>query len=220
MKKLFKTSESALLTLVTLCAMYFLGSFLVYLFKDHVLPLVSLWQDDTTAVFSVFASVIPVIPAKITLKEVKEIKPLPFEVETKQTTTGKNAYALTFKDNQERNIFLGLCRMANILTFNYGFSKDHKTGIIGLLQTATSEKFVKDYNSMTANKAIKLGAESLEERKAAKEAKKAEKAANKGSKQSSGKGIGEQVAKLDIALERGLITKEEHSDKLKAILLG
>lgn len=207
-------SESVLLTIVTLCAMYFLGHVLVGFFQSFVLPYVSaVWQDENSG----FLATIAPIAAGVKLKDVKEIKPLPFTVETKQTSTGKDAYSILFKDNQERNVFLGLCKIANLLTFNYGYDKESKIGKIGMLVSSQSEKFVKDYNSMTFGKAQKLGAESLEERAKQKEIKKAEKAANKGTAKVGNNAVSAKIQALKDLYSEGLITAEVLADKIANI---
>lgn len=214
-------SENMLLTVVTLIAMYFLGHHLVALFQAYILPYLSaIWQDETTGFFAT----LPAIAAGVKIKDVKgaeNVKALPFTFEVVQTSTNKDAYKVTFQDNNERNLFLGLARIANILTFNYGFSKDFKTGIVGLLVNPVSESFVKGYSNMTANKAMKIGEQSIKERQEAKEAKKAAKVAdkaNKGTTKVSGNNaVAAKIQALKDLFAEGLITADVLADKIASI---
>jgi hypothetical protein len=207
-------SEQAIWVFIACAIAYFLGSFAVTFFQVYVLPLVSsLGQDETTAVFAT-------VTGGLILKEVKDIKPLPFEVTTEKTKTEKDAYLVKFTKNQaEQNIFYGLAVMANLRPFAWHSKGDRKEGVyaLGLMVSSSSEKFIKGYATMTAKKAQDIGVVAIEEQKATREANKA----NKEAKGKTAKvGVTEQVAKLDIALERGLITVDEHKTKLTALLVG
>ena len=214
-------AENVLLTLVTLIACYFLGHILVSFFQSVILPyLGAIWQDEPTGFLSMAGI------GAVTLKDAKGAEKhkdeliQPFTFEIVRTSTNKDAYKVTFQDNNERNLFLGLARIANILTFNYGFSKDFKTGIVGLLVNPVSESFVKGYANMTASKAMKIGEASLAERQKAKEAKKAEKEATKGTKKGSANGVSAVSAKIQALKDlfaEGLISAEVLADKIASI---
>jgi hypothetical protein len=182
MRNLVKNSENILLTVVTLCAMYFLGSMLVHLFQSVILPHLSLWQDETLRNFSLAGI------GAITLKDTKgaeeaKKKAVPFTVSEGLTKNEKPAYILHFAIQSDMYNFLDLGKVAGIKAFRW-YSKDVKEGAnvsfaVGAMKEAYSEQFINHYHKMTFKNAQELKAQNSEvkakEREQAKEAKKASK---------------------------------------------
>jgi len=213
-----KSEQKVLLTVVGLIIAYFVGQNLLTLFQY----LISFRQDEVIGFLSL-ASVLPVL-------KVKALK-YPISLIDHTTKSGRNRKGVilgTENGRLDRELwYLALHSdfKATSLFDSQGYSVENKkpvylvkpeycngktdSQIIESVQSFLNTGLTKDNRELIAAKIAAKDAE--------KESQKAAKTANKVTK-GKGNSITELVAKLDIALDRGLITAEEHKVKLTAAL--
>lgn len=214
-----RSEQKVLLTVIGLCIAYFIGRVLISFFQSSVLPLITLRQDE---VFG-FLSLATVLPAL----KVKALK-YPISLIDHTTKSGRNRKGVilgTENGRLDRELwYLALHSdfKASSIFDSQGYSVENKkpvylvkpefcngrtdSQIIESVQTFLNTSLTKEVKKQITAKIAAKDAE--------KEQVKASKAANKVTK-GKGNNITEVVAMLDIALERGLITKDQHTNGIK-----
>jgi hypothetical protein len=212
MKKV-SVSEQILLTLVTICCAYFLGHVLIGLFD----LLTFNGKDEITGFFS-----LATVSGGLILKEVKDIKPLPFTFTEDKTKGGKDAYCLIFEDKQKSEDFRDLATIAGLLTFPW-YSKGNKeagTIAIGILKTAHSSDFIKHYNKATFKTAKEMKVKVMADKAKEREERKATKQATKGKVVASTNAVSDKINGLKQAFADGILTEAEFKAEYKKLVLG
>ena len=206
-----------LLTLVSAITLYFIGHNLVALFQW----ITSIGQDE---IYGLFAMAIPAIKVKSLKYPISLV-----DYTAKSGKTYKGVVLGTENGKLSRELWYLAChsnfQASSLFMSNVGYStelkkpvyllkKDYSIGLSESQIIANVQSFLNEsFKGETAETITKMITTKDTEKQATKDAKQSNK---KGAKVT---GIAEQVAKLDIALERGLITQEEHKAKL-SIALG
>lgn len=217
-----KSEQKVLLTVVGLIIAYFVGQTLLALFQSYVLPFISFRQDEVLG----FLSLASAIPLKV-----KALK-YPISLIDHTTKSGRNRKGVilgTENGRLDRELwYLALHSdfKATSIFDSQSYSVENKKPVYlvkpEFCNGRTDGQIIELVQSFLNTGLSKEVKETITAKIAAKDAtKEAEKAAKVANKVTKGKGnnITELVAKLDIALERGLITQDEHKAKL-SIALG
>lgn len=216
-----KSEQKVLLTVVGLCLAYIIGRVLISFFQSTILPLVSIGQDEVMG----FLSLASALPLKV-----KSLK-YPISLIDHTTKSGRNRKGVilgTENGRLDRELwYLALHSdfKATSLFDSQGYSVENKKPVYlvkpEFCNGRTDGQIIELVQSFLNNGLNKEMKATIEAKIAAKDAEKeSQKAAKVANKVTKGKGnnITELVAKLDIALERGLIDAETHKAKLAAAL--
>jgi hypothetical protein len=214
---IMKKSVIYLLTIVSIAVAYFIGHNLVALFQW----ITSIGQDE---IFGLFAMAIPAIKVKSLKYPISLV-----DYTAKSGKTYKGVVLGTENGKLSRELWYLAChsnfQQGSLFMSNVGYStelkkpvyllkKDYSVGLSDTQIIANVQSFLNEgLKGEQATQIATMISTKDAEKASAKEAKQGSK---KGAKVT---GIAEQVAKLDIALERGLITQDEHKAKL-ALALG
>jgi len=217
-----RSEQKALLTVVGLIIAYFIGRALIAFFQSSILPLISLGQDEVTGILALGMA----LPS-MKLKALK----YPISLIDHVTKSGRNRKGVilgTENGRLDRELwYLALHSdfKATSIFDSQGYSVENKKPVYlvkpEFCNGRTDAQIIESVQTFLNTGLTKENKELIAAKIAAKDAtKEAEKAAKVANKVTKGKGnnITELVAKLDIALERGLITQDEHKAKLAAAL--
>lgn len=216
-------SDKVMYTIITLVVAYFVGQNLLALFQSYVLPFISIRQDEVLG----FLSLASAIPVALKVKALK----YPISIIDHTTKTGRNRKGVligTDNGRLDRELwYLALHSdfKSTSVFDSQGYSVENKKPVYLVKPEYCNGKtdgqiveLVQSFLNNGLNKEMKA---TIDAKIAAKDAiKESEKAAKVSKKvfRGSGKTTVEEVAKLDIALERGLIDAESHKIKLMALL--
>lgn len=214
-------SDKVFYTIIALGVAYFIGRLLLYFFQVSVIPMVSLGQDEVTGILALGMA----LPMKL-----KSLK-YPISLIDHTTKSGRNRKGVilgTENGRLDRELwYLALHSdfKATSLFDSQGYSVENKKPVYlvkpEFCNGRTDSQIIESVQTFLNTALTKEVKEAITAKIAAKDQEKeSQKAAKVANKVTKGKGnsITELVAKLDIALDRGLITQEEHKAKLTAAL--
>ena len=210
------TGKQALLVLVGLCVMYFIGHYLVNIWEFIVIGLIG--KMDVTG-FAMFASVLPAIPA---LKG--KAKAFPITLIDHVTKSGRNRKAMVVgtEDGRLDKAYWYACIHPNYraksIFDSQGYSTELKKPVYLLKNEyanqdgAFVQKFLAEVLTPSMKEEIETMAATKEsEKQATKDAKKATKGTAKGSNVSA---VNAKIQALKDLHKEGLLTIEQLSEQI------